>query len=204
MGLRKNLRKMYTPPPSRGYDYIIKLSVIGDAAVGKTSVTQRFVTGTFKEKYQATIGVDFLSKIVETKEKKVMLQIWDLAGQEQFGCVRQAYYNGTSACAIVFDLTKRKTFEHVRGWWREAYDNIGYRVPTILIGNKSDLQDIREVSKEEAEKMAHELSLDNITAGKGIVEYYQTSAKTDVRVVESFAGLAGEYLQCISRNKYSK
>jgi len=161
--------------------FLFKVIVVGDAATGKTAVTMRWATGTFSESYRMTIGVDFAVKIVEADGKKVKLSVWDTAGQERFSHIRPMYFRGARGGFIVFDVTNRKSFENVSLWLEEVQKHCE-NIPLLLIGNKIDLEDQREVSSEEGEALAKKLGL----------PFFETSAKTGELVTKCFTMLAKE------------
>lgn len=149
-------------------DQAIKITITGNGAVGKTSLCQQLTTGTIPGTYDLTIGCDIHQKKMEVVENKhVSLVLWDLAGQDRFESVRPTFYKGSHAAVVVFDLTSRGSFYDVRSWVREIRRNAP-QTPFVLVGNKSDKgnEDLREVSREEAEELAHELK----------VPYLETSA----------------------------
>jgi Ras-related protein Rab-7A len=121
----------------------LKIIVIGDLNVGKTSLINRYVYNSFSEKYKATIGVDLFKKDLKYKNNKVCLQIWDTAGVERFQAVTPSFYRGSDACVLVFDLTNNKSFENLEQWIDEfliyANPHDPDKFPFILLGNKSDL-----------------------------------------------------------------
>ena len=161
--------------------FLFKVIVVGDAATGKTAVTMRWATGTFSESYRMTIGVDFAVKIVEADGKKVKLSVWDTAGQERFSHIRPMYFRGARGGLIVFDVTNRKSFENVSHWLEEV-NNHCENIPLLLVGNKIDLEDQREVSSEEGKVLAKKLGL----------PFFETSAKTGELVTKCFTLLAKE------------
>lgn len=159
--------------------YIFKVPVAGDGAVGKTSLIVRYTQGTFTDTYKMTIGTSFAVKTVDLDSVMVKLQIWDLAGQPHFGGVRPLFYQGSTGVIYVFSVIDRSSFDHLVGWLEEARKNAG-NVPGILIGNKTDLPDQREVSREEAEAYAAQHGL----------TYLETSAKLDENVGDAFQQVA--------------
>jgi small GTP-binding protein len=159
--------------------FIFKVPVAGDGAVGKTSLIVRYTQGTFTETYKMTIGTSFAVKTVDLDQVIVKLQIWDLAGQPHFGGVRPLFYQGSTGVIYVFSVTDRASFDHLVGWLEEAQKNSG-NIPGILIGNKTDLMDQRVVSREEAEAFAAQSSL----------RYIETSAKMDENVGDAFQLMA--------------
>jgi small GTP-binding protein len=158
---------------------LVKLLIIGESAVGKSCLLLRFAEDSFSETFLSTIGIDFKVRPVEIDGQKVKLQIWDTAGQEQFRTITKAYYRGAHGIMLVFDVTKRETFEQTRQWMASIRENVTDEVATILIGNKSDMPD-RIISREEGEGMAKEFG----------VEYFETSAKSGEGVESTFIHLA--------------
>ena len=165
--------------------YKFKVVVVGDTAVGKTSLIRRYVTGRFEESLLPTVGADFYVKDVKVGGDVVRLVIWDLAGQERFGSIRTAFYRGAKGALVVFDLSRIRTFDHVEGWVKEVKDHCG-EIPLVLVGNKLDLK--REVKKEEAEEKAKKI---------GAAHYLEVCAKTGENVDEMFRKLASLILKTI-------
>ena len=158
----------------------LKALLLGDAAVGKTSLIKQFIKGSFAKDYKMTIGTDIFTKDVVTDEHTITLSIWDIAGQERFKFFRQSFYRGSSGAMVVFDLTRYPTFNpNVVNWLKELWGFTG-RIPIILIGNKVDLADLRNVRKADVEGFA----------GKIPCKYIETSAKTGEQVDEAFTDLA--------------
>ncbi|MFX0067715.1 MAG: Rab family GTPase [Promethearchaeota archaeon] len=162
--------------------YVFKTLLLGDGAVGKTSLISQFTKGFIKKDYKMTIGVDIFSKTVNTDEGTVKLSVWDLAGQERFKAVRSAFFGGTAGALLVFDLTRIVTFRNLVGWLEELYKYGSPNAPVVLIGNKVDLPHLREVRREDAEWFAQEIGS----------EYIETSAKTGEHVEEAFNTLTTE------------
>ncbi|NVM56376.1 MAG: GTP-binding protein, partial [Candidatus Helarchaeota archaeon] len=165
------------------YDYLFKVIVVGDGAVGKTALTIRFAEGRFQDHYKMTIGVDFAIKMVQVGGKKVKLQIWDTGGQERFSYIRPLYYKGAMGCVFVFDITNRSSFEHITKWQKEVADYCT-NVPALLVANKCDLPD-KAVTGSEAQQMASHLG----------GPYYEASAKTGDNVNDLFTTLAQILIQ---------
>jgi Ras-related protein Rab-2A len=164
------------------HNYLFKIIIIGPAAVGKTSLLERFVHNRFLGDYKLTIGVNFLSKKVDVGENgQARLTIWDIGGQERFASMRTEFYKGASGAALVFDLTRMETYNAIDDWLQEVRQYAG-NVPFILIGNKADLLgDIgRLVSKEDAQEYAR----------KNNSIYIETSAKTGENVDDAFVNLS--------------
>ena len=138
-------------PKSSEYQYIFKLILIGNSGVGKSSILQRYMKQTFEESYKCTIGVDFLMKSLEIKGKTVKLQLWDTAGQEKYKSMVASYYRGANVALVVFDITNHSSFDSLPVWIENYYKNGPEQKNIILIGNKKDMVDQRQVTLEEAE-----------------------------------------------------
>ena len=157
-----------------------KILLLGDGAVGKTSLVHRFVEGVFNDRYKATIGVDIFSKNVSTPKGDVELQLWDLSGQAHFSAVRSKFYSKADGALLVFDLTNRKTFENLNTWITEATNGVGSGIPMYLLGNKMDLTDLIAVKDDE---------ITNFASNKNW-QWAKSSAKTGINVEEAFIGIA--------------
>lgn len=162
------------------FDYLFKVVLVGDAEVGKTSLTTRFAYGTFTDGYISTLGVDFIVKSLPINNYIVKLQAWDTAGQERYAGVRPIYYRGAKGALLVFDITMRQSFVNVEKWLDQIRKFSGTEVPIILVGNKIDLVDSRVVTTDEVQVFA---------AQKGM-PFFETSAKTDYAVNDVFQKLA--------------
>ena len=166
-------------------DITIKLLLIGNAYVGKTLIVQKFLDNTFSKTTMTTIGVDLQYKVLDINGKKVKYLIWDTAGEDRMKTMTYAYYRGCHVVLIVYDVTSKKSFENVTTWV-ECVDKFAKsNVLRILVGNKTDLEDKRVISKEEGKKLAEENGL----------KFYEISAKTMNRLVEMFEDVAKEYVQ---------
>ncbi len=163
-------------------DYNYKILLLGSAAVGKTSLVQRFVHDRFDSSYLMTIGMEPSEKHVDLEDgTRVALSIWDLAGQERFRFVRPTFYKGAKAALLVYDLTRATTLKDIKKWEKEFVDNCGKEVVKILVGNKEDLKNQIAVSKKESEEMHSKIkSKENI----------RTSALTGNQVDEAFTTIA--------------
>ena len=154
-----------------------KVVVVGDFAVGKTSLCRRFAKREFSFEYKPTIGIDILTRtILLPYLGKVILQIWDTAGEEKFKRVIPMYFRGANYGLLVFDLTRKQTFDSVSKWYELLKKSIG-EIPLILVGNKMDLKEKREVPKDEAVSLSR--SLETIT-------YIETSAMDGTNVENAF------------------
>ena len=138
------------------YDYIAKVVIIGDAAVGKTCLLSRFISDEFIESYQSTIGVDFSSRTMSIENAIIKVQIWDTAGQERFRSICRSYLRGVQAAILVYDVTKMQSFLNLETWVKNLEAENSNKIPTIIIGNKSDLGTERCVSWDNANNFALE------------------------------------------------
>jgi Ras-related protein Rab-14 len=141
------------------HKYTFKYIIIGDMGVGKSCLMQRFTEQRFKQDLPHTIGVEFGTTIVDVNGESVKLQIWDTAGQERFRTVTRGYYRASAGALLVFDVTRRSTFAHVGSWLADARASTNPHTTMMLVGNKCDLEEQREVSFEEASKFAEENNL---------------------------------------------
>lgn len=157
-----------------------KLVFLGEQGVGKTSIITRFMYDTFDTNYQATIGIDFLSKTMYLEDRTVRLQLWDTAGQERFRSLIPSYIRDSSAAVVVYDITVRTSFLSTDKWIDDVRAERGQEVVIFLVGNKTDNEDKRQVSKEEAQQKATELG----------AQFIETSAKTGSAVKTLFRTLA--------------
>ncbi|KAJ4839109.1 Ras- protein raba3 [Turnera subulata] len=140
-------------------DYVFKVVVIGDSAVGKTQILSRFAKNEFCLDSKSTIGVEFQTRTVTIKGKVIKAQIWDTAGQERYRAVTSAYYRGALGAMLVYDITKRPTFDHVARWVEELRAHADSSIVIMLIGNKADLVDLRAVPTEDAVEFAEDQGL---------------------------------------------
>lgn len=157
-----------------------KLVFLGDQAVGKTSIITRFMYDTFDSNYQATIGIDFLSKTLYLEDRTVRLQLWDTAGQERFRSLIPSYIRDSSAAVVVYDITNRASFLNTSKWIDDVRSERGNDVIIALVGNKTDFNDRRQVSIEEGEEKAREND----------VIFMETSAKSGWNIKALFRKLA--------------
>ena len=159
----------------------LKVLLTGAAAVGKTSLVQRFIKNRFQANYKLTVGVDILTKDVEFRPGEIAtLSIWDIGGQQRFEFIRSTFYKGAAGTLLVFDLTREQTYSEIRKWLTEIRQFAG-DVPFVLIGNKADLmEDVGVViDRDEARSFAE---------NEGSI-YIETSAKTGVNVDDAFTEL---------------
>jgi len=177
-------------------DFHMKLLLIGDSNVGKTSLLQRFVDGTFQEIYTTTIASDFKVHNVKLDGKAVRIQIWDTAGMERFRTITSSYYRSAHGILIVFDVNSLQSFENVRKWMSEIERYASPNVNLLLVGNKSDLKGPNTVDAKQVKEYCQSLKL----------AYAETSAKSDRAVSELFLSLCRVILKRVSdetANKYN-
>ena len=188
-------------------DFFMKLILCGDGAVGKTAIRERFLGKGFSSSYLQTIGADFASteKDVEFENSNynVQYQIWDLAGQTEFGSVRKTYYEGCFGSLMVFDITRPASFENLPTWINELWSNSGRgKVPIVLLGNKADLKDKfpEHIRDEQITQYISEL---NASIGKAgfFVEYLETSALTGQNIETAFKTIGKQVVGWIKTNK---
>ena len=151
------------------YDISFKLIAIGDSSVGKSCLTTQAVRNNFMEFYQATVGFEFLTFNLRMNSNVVKLQIWDTCGQEVYKSLISNFYRNCTLALIVYAINNRTSFEHAENWLNDLKNQSNPNVRVFLVGNKSDLEQERQVSKEEAEKFKEEKKLD---------VFMETSAKT--------------------------
>lgn len=172
-----------------GEEYLFKIVVIGDSAVGKSNLLSRFARDEFDHNSKATIGVEFQTQVVEIDGKEIKAQVWDTAGQERFRAVTSAYYRGAVGALLVYDITRKTTFESVKRWLEELNTHCDTAVAKMLVGNKSDLDNIRDVSMEEGKAMAEEEGL----------FFIETSALDSTNVKTAFEIVIREIYNNVSR-----
>lgn len=130
------------------YDYMFKVLLLGDAGVGKTSLMWRFSDDVFNHTYISTIGIDFKLRTIEVQGQKVRLQVWDTAGQERFHAISVSYYRTAAGIMLVYDITRRRSFENIAKWLRKIDEHAKEDVIKLLIGNKCDMEHPRAVTHE--------------------------------------------------------
>ncbi|XP_031104085.1 ras-related protein RABA5a-like [Ipomoea triloba] len=170
-------------------DYLFKIVMVGDSAVGKSNLLARFARDEFYSNSKSTIGVEFQTQKMEINGKEVKAQVWDTAGQERFRAVTSAYYRGAVGALLVYDVSRRLTFESIGRWLSELQNHSDMNIVTILVGNKSDLQDAREVTTAEGKALAEAQSL----------FFIETSALNSSNVTAAFETIVKEIYTILSR-----
>ncbi len=175
-------------------DKQFKITLLGDGAVGKTSLRRNYLGETFKASYNMTLGADFATNYLTVDDLSITMVIWDLAGQPRFNVVREVYYRGTRGALLIFDLSRPESYESLASWVAELYkNNKMQKVPIVLIGNKVDLRgsDYSTIPAKYGEDYAKRLS--EWSGYK--VPYIETSAKLGQNVVDSFEILVQQILR---------
>ena len=176
----------------QSYAYVFKYIIVGDSSVGKSCLLLQFTDKRFKSTHDLTIGVEFGSRTVQINDKAIKLQIWDTAGQESFRSITRSYYRGSIGALLVYDITKRSSFENLQKWLEEMKENAYSKMQIILIGNKVDLESERQVSTEEGETFAKKHSL----------IFFETSAKTAINVEKAFLSVTKQIYQNLENGEY--
>lgn len=168
-------------------EMIFKLIIIGDSTTGKTNILSRYLNNKFEKISKSTIGVELGNKTFNIKNNIVNCQIWDTAGQERYRSMTKAYYKGALGALIVYDITKKTTFESVENWLTDLKNSADQKISVILIGNKNDLEEEREVTIEEGEMKAKEFG----------IAFLETSALNGTNIEKAFKTLVEEvYNKC--------
>lgn len=162
-----------------GKELSYKVVLVGDPAVGKTSLVIRYATSTFETNLLPTMGVNIVAKELSIEGRIVTLVIWDIGALEHYLELRKKYYSGASIAALVYDVTRRETIENIKVWLDEVKSCFSFDIPVVLVGNKTDLPE-RNISREEGEKLAREIR----------TTLTETSAKTGENVRKLFEKIA--------------
>ncbi|CDP07731.1 unnamed protein product [Coffea canephora] len=170
-------------------DYVFKIVLIGDSSVGKSQLLARFSRNEFSLDSKATIGVEFQTRTVVIDHKTVKAQIWDTAGQERYRAVTSAYYRGAVGAMLVYDITKRQSFDHVARWLEELRGHADKNIVIMLVGNKTDLESLRDVSTDDAKEFAQKENL----------YFMETSALEATNVEPAFITVLTEIYRIVSK-----
>ena len=161
----------------KDYNYLFKVIILGDSFVGKTNIMKRFLNGEFNPATKETVGVEFGCKnLTMEKGDIVKAQIWDTAGQERYRSMTKAYYKGALGALLVYDVTRRNTFDNIDNWLIDLKTNGDKDMLIMIIGNKCDLEEERDVSKEEAQTKAEQYN----------IAFMETSAKSGDNIDKAF------------------
>ena len=200
------------------YEMMVKVIIIGESGVGKTNIMSKYLKNQFMENSKATVGVEFGSKLFKCQGHKIKAQIWDTAGQEKYKAITGAYYKGSKGALVVYDITRKDTFATLEKWVNDLKAASDPKLTMLLIGNKSDLDDKREVSKDQGEEKAKSfecafletsaLSGDNIDKAfelmvKEIFEKFKndSSSEEDFEIVKKGEDLKPEKATDIKKKK---
>jgi small GTP-binding protein len=170
-------------------EFVFKITILGDSAVGKTSLINQFVEGSFQEDYKPTLGANIVRKDVniDTANAKVRLIMWDLAGQEKYNVIRSMYFEGVAGCILVYDLTRTTTFQSIKEKWIKDIQNyVRNQGAYILIGNKVDLKDQRVIETKEGQELAEYIKAS---------DFIETSAKYGENVEMAFKNLVYQIMR---------
>ncbi|XP_044022832.1 ras-related protein Rab-15-like isoform X1 [Siniperca chuatsi] len=175
---------------AKHYDVLFRLLMLGDSGVGKTCMLRRFTESEFDPSHISTIGVDFKMKTLEIDGVKVRVQIWDTAGQERYQTITKQYYRRAQGIIFVYDITSKPSFQHLAKWASDVDECAPGTVQRILVGNKSDEEHRRQVTKDQGSKLAETYGM----------EFFETSASTSSNISESFTRAAELVLQAHKRD----
>ena len=177
---------------SINFHYLLKYVIIGDSGVGKSNILLQYINGKFVEDFKATVGVEFGAKNIEINNRIYRIQVWDTAGQEQFRSIARAYYKNSVCACIVYDITSRNSFNSIQNWIDDCTKQTPKSILLILIGNKNDLNDKREVQYEEGAEFARKRNM----------IFLETSAKTGNNINDIFEKSVQQIDKNILENKY--
>ena len=174
------------------FNYLLKFIIIGDSGVGKSNILLRYTRDKFNEEFQSTIGVEFGVKNLQIEDKIYRVQIWDTAGQENFRSITRAYYKNSVCACVTYDVTSKKSFENIKSWIEDCKKQCPKTILLVLIGNKVDLENEREVSYEEGANFAKKFDM----------FFFETSAKTGRNIDEVFIKSTNEIAKKICSGFY--
>ena len=166
-------------------DYLFKVVLIGDSAVGKSNLQSRFAKDEFSIQTKPTLGVEFACRTVVVEDKQIKVQIWDTAGQERYKAITTAYYRGAVGALLVYDITRMNSFENVTRWLEELREHASPDLKVMLVGNKSDLRNLRTVKTEDAKAFAD----------RNRLSFIETSAMDNQNVETAFQNLISHIYQ---------
>ncbi|KAK4780215.1 hypothetical protein SAY87_016321 [Trapa incisa] len=171
------------------YDYLFKIVLIGDSGVGKSNILSRYTRNEFCLESKSTIGVEFATRTLQVEGKTVKAQIWDTAGQERYRAITSAYYRGAVGALMVYDITKRQTFDNVLRWLRELRGHADSNIVIMMVGNKTDLSHLRAVQESDGLSLAERETL----------SFLETSALDATNIDKAFQTILSEIYHIISK-----
>jgi Ras-related protein Rab-2A len=175
------------------YQYLFKYIIVGDSSVGKSCILSQFLEKKFRYNHEVTIGVEFGCKHIIIDGMNIKLQIWDTAGQEAFKSITRSYYRGSAGALLVFDLSKRETFDHLKDWLNSIKSSASHNTKILLVGNKCDLIK-REITNEEIVEFANSNN----------IQYMEASAKENINIENIFINLAKNIYDSILMNNITE
>ena len=173
-------------------DYSFKFIVIGNAFVGKSNIIYRFTQGKFEEKYKMTINLEFSFKNLKINDKIYRVQLWDTAGQEEFQSISRGYYKSGVCALVVYDITNRDSFNNIGTWVEECKNNGPTTISLVLVGNKTDLEDKRQITYEEGEEFAN----------RNNMQFFETSALNGNNIDKLFNDSVENIIKKMQNNYY--
>ena len=190
--------------PKSEYSYSVKFIIVGDSSVGKSNILLRFSRNVFDPGHQATLGIEFANKHIFYNNIDYLVQVWDTAGQENFRSVTRAYYKASAVAMVVYDITSEESFQNIQSWIKDCKDLAPKTVQLILIGNKSDLEENRVITKERGEELARENRMlffeTSALNGNGVEEAFQKSIElVDQKIRSGFYDLSNSSNQGIKK-----
>ena len=174
------------------YDERIRIMLLGDSNVGKTSILKRYCKNQFSESYISSVGIDFETKYIKVDEKTINLQIWDTAGQERYKVISKNYYNKSDGFIIVYDITNKSSFDSIVNWVEDIKELASNDNKNIILGNKCDLESERKINKEEGDNLAKKYNS----------QFFEVSAQNGKNIDKSFLCLVQSILKDVN-NSYS-
>ena len=176
------------------YDDRIRVMLIGNSNVGKTSIAKRYCKNQFNHNYISTVGIDFVTKYIKVGEKMINLQIWDTAGQERYKVIAKNYYNKSDGFIIVYDITNKSSFNDISGWVSQIKELASQDNKNIIVGNKCDLEEQREVNKIEGENLSKKYNC----------QFLEVSAQNGKNIDKIFLCLVQNILQDVNNSDSSR
>ena len=167
------------------YDLTLKLLVVGDSSVGKTNFVMRLINNEFSKNYMTTSGIDLKTTDIEIKNKKIHIQLWDTAGQEKYKAITKNLFLKVMGALIIYDITNEASYNNLKSWVKLIKEECGKHMQLIILGNKSDLDAERKISKDEAINYAKEQKID----------YIETSSKTGENVKKAVTMICESILE---------